>query len=1565
MSIEPADHQVTLLDAENPWPGLISFSEANRAFFFGREQEISDLVRRISQEPLTVFFGKSGLGKSSILQAGLTPKLRNQNYLPIYIRLDYSQSSPPLATQVLQNINAAIDSEHIDAPRPTDTQTLWEYFQDRNCDWWNEQNQLVKPVLMFDQFEELLTLGQSTPSGSARVRDFLLQLEDLADNRVPAFWEKQFGAQPQLAERFDFNRQSCRIILVLREDFLADLESLHERLRPIMRNRFRLLPMNLEQAVRVILQPGSHLVDPDVAVRIVQFVASPEADPTESRLDETVQVEPALLSVVLRELNNLRLASGAKKISADLLLQGEAVDILQSFYDGGLEGLGPEVAEFIADSLLTASGARNRIAEEDALTHNGITPEVLASLIDRRILQRQSSGGMKWLELTHDTLAGVVRRSRAEIVQRRELKEANAREAEIHRNLVRSRKLSAVFATVMVVALFALGWALLQHHQLVTQRKQLREESLDLERELRRSKEFGEKLATQEISLSRSQKTLQDQIAELKVKDEALVGDAEASSREIVKTLWAAESGVGAGDVAGVRSALSILSSFAIRFPASGELAEQNALGHALGADAMFEAGHINDGVAVARQAMMLSDMGDGLARSLALYVTGRGELETGTYDRAAQHLRASMAASSAGGETGAPRMLEVHVMAVMTLGDTYLQRWHNVEARQQYATVLSFTGKNSSALLQYLRARTYAQIGVSRFQDDDEAAKKNGDEQFQLAEDLLEQMRHSAPDNLRLQSLYTEVVARHALYTNDNNERRQQIVHVLQSVQTSADEIYNADRTNHHRLYVVAMIGRELGAFYKKSGDITSAELAFERASTDAKDAVSTEDHWIMGRLLYGMALSDEADIHEAAAGRASQNKDKLAEKAKEKDKAILTRDTYRSLASLAGDNPKILYLAAYSDLALGNLQAEERKYEDAEMSYNEARSQFRAIDPQVQKSPQVASVPAIADTDEGLHILSEQNRFDAAERALLRAISEHEVTLHQSHAADYYSYIAECWVSVGNVQVRKNDPSDVVEVSFKKGLQSYDEGLHALAKLGRDQETLKAEKVRQQTYMVSVWQQRKEYRRAESILDSAAKQLTEEFQANLFQPDLLESYSILQPQGSSLLTAVKAEVPKDESDRRQKEELIGAVEKTNTTLEMTDLMRPKGARLSSDRAMLEVDSSEAWVLPPLVPGTWVQLSGEEENKEKEAAKNQLNKRSKSEFIVRRIRKLPVLFYPDANLFEAEVATQIGELGVYEYVRSGDKLLQLDGSSDGIHKFERATVSEQGVRRGVLRLDTLEQAAQYAHFFTGAIQGTDGGTFTFIDSASELPLEPGASYATREKLDRIVAPFRLRQTSNGRWSGQGTILYNSSLSYAALVFDATKADSVTVSMPADSPATTQQWALPKTVFHDGVRIPDVQQRVHFLGDEQTKSQNAQDWSTAAKQERQIIVLLRQSSVIAQDKKPALISEQYVNISWAELMLKRFKDALEAADAGLVLNPQNIALDTNRAHALLFLGRIAEAEALYRRHVGETIGKQKWEDVILDDLKNLQSAGLQNPNFTTIRTMMESAKSKH
>ena len=88
-----------------------------------------------------------------------------------------------------------------------------------------------------------------------------------------------------------------------------------------------------------------------------------------------------------------------------------------------------------------------------------------------------------------------------------------------------------------------------------------------------------------------------------------------------------------------------------------------------------------------------------------------------------------------------------------------------------------------------------------------------------------------------------------------------------------------------------------------------------------------------------------------------------------------------------------------------------------------------------------------------------------------------------------------------------------------------------------------------------------------------------------------------------------------------------------------------------------------------------------------------------------------------------------------------------------------------------------------------------------------------------------------------------------------------------------------------------------------------------------------------------------------------------FAKALEAADEAISLATDKIWFYTNRAHALMFLGREDEARALYLQYRGtkNVQDEKSWETIILDDFADLRKAGLTNPLMDEIEKQFTAA----
>ena len=102
-------------------------------------------------------------------------------------------------------------------------------------------------------------------------------------------------------------------------------------------------------------------------------------------------------------------------------------------------------------------------------------------------------------------------------------------------------------------------------------------------------------------------------------------------------------------------------------------------------------------------------------------------------------------------------------------------------------------------------------------------------------------------------------------------------------------------------------------------------------------------------------------------------------------------------------------------------------------------------------------------------------------------------------------------------------------------------------------------------------------------------------------------------------------------------------------------------------------------------------------------------------------------------------------------------------------------------------------------------------------------------------------------------------------------------------------------------------------------------------------------------------------AESLGHLAWYALFTRDYAEALAASKRALVFAPELVWIETNRAHALLLTGRVAEARVIYRAHKGKRLfeGHDKiWEDSIADDFEGLRGAGIVHPAFADILSQL-------
>ena len=108
--------------------------------------------------------------------------------------------------------------------------------------------------------DRIVTLAQADDAGKARAAQFIEDLADLVENRPPKALEAKLESDDSIPERFDFGRADYRILIALREDYLAHLEGLQAAMPSITQNRLPPPRMTAQQPPPTVLDPRGDLV---------------------------------------------------------------------------------------------------------------------------------------------------------------------------------------------------------------------------------------------------------------------------------------------------------------------------------------------------------------------------------------------------------------------------------------------------------------------------------------------------------------------------------------------------------------------------------------------------------------------------------------------------------------------------------------------------------------------------------------------------------------------------------------------------------------------------------------------------------------------------------------------------------------------------------------------------------------------------------------------------------------------------------------------------------------------------------------------------------------------------------------------------------------------------------------------------------------------------------------------------------------------------------------------------------------------------------------------------------
>lgn len=382
----------------SPFKLLDSYQQDDRDIFFGRDKEVNDLYNALSGVKQLLLYGPSGSGKTSLIECGLRNQFSDADWFALTIR-----RGSDLNGSFFTSINTALQEKielDKDTKLPADVQmnfgkAMEQLFAER-----------YQPVyLLFDQFEELLIMGSKDEK-----EDFFKSLNQLIRYKVP-----------------------CRVILIMREDFIGYLSEFEYLCPSLFQHRFRLEKMgraNVKIVVHDILTAPEYRVsfDVDKTDALCEAILS-------KLFHKKLEIELAHVQIFLGELWDRAVAersgNGKPRLHPGLIKDTDDLEsVLDIFLQKQFAELEPVYGEKtsleVLANMITNRNTKLQIGEKelqkqlefDNVELKAPLSNLLHDLEIRRIIR--TIGENKQYEISHDILAFLVGQSRTEDMKLRE-----------------------------------------------------------------------------------------------------------------------------------------------------------------------------------------------------------------------------------------------------------------------------------------------------------------------------------------------------------------------------------------------------------------------------------------------------------------------------------------------------------------------------------------------------------------------------------------------------------------------------------------------------------------------------------------------------------------------------------------------------------------------------------------------------------------------------------------------------------------------------------------------------------------------------------------------------------------------------------------------------------------------------------------------------------------------------------------------------------------------------------------------------------------------------------------
>ena len=394
--------------SNRPYKFLDYYTEQDEALFFGREHEVDLIASKILAHRNYIIHGRSGVGKSSIVRAGLSPVLRRKNYHVFVIR---SYKDP--LEEIIRSLQSLIS---------TDSEIETGKDIQKNVNTIFTKYDLNPVVFFLDQFEDF----------------FLL----LSKEKKQAFIET-------VGAIISNESLPLKLVFILREDLLADMSRFKSVIPEIFHHEYRLGRLQHEQAVRAIIEPARKVGCP-ITENLPERIWND--------LTENGDIDPPQMQIVCDALFDGRDSEkGITEEEYDTL--GGSSKILAGYLERVMIRFNSEelkTAREILKSLITVDNTRlvlpitdvERRVKSNIKQPLDVIEKMIEELGQARVIRFRRQDGDAWIEVSHDFLIPEIAKwisgEEAEIKRARSLLDRSMKNYNSHQLLIDKESLSLI-----------------------------------------------------------------------------------------------------------------------------------------------------------------------------------------------------------------------------------------------------------------------------------------------------------------------------------------------------------------------------------------------------------------------------------------------------------------------------------------------------------------------------------------------------------------------------------------------------------------------------------------------------------------------------------------------------------------------------------------------------------------------------------------------------------------------------------------------------------------------------------------------------------------------------------------------------------------------------------------------------------------------------------------------------------------------------------------------------------------------------------------------------------------